>query len=92
MADSKALFVLQESAAGYALFDVVAFEEIGSLLEGAKDTVTDLKRFGRAIKLKAFYPFESAADALANANAISEHFCAAMAEITAAPAIRGGFT
>jgi nucleolar protein 56 len=73
MADSKALFVLQESAAGYALFDVVAFEEIGSLLEGAKDTVTDLKRFGRAIKLKAFYPFESAADALANANAISEH-------------------
>eukprot|EP00545_Synedropsis_sp_CCMP1620_P000709 CAMPEP_0119006032 /NCGR_PEP_ID=MMETSP1176-20130426/2076_1 /TAXON_ID=265551 /ORGANISM="Synedropsis recta cf, Strain CCMP1620" /LENGTH=519 /DNA_ID=CAMNT_0006957919 /DNA_START=34 /DNA_END=1593 /DNA_ORIENTATION=+ len=73
MADSKALFVLLECAAGYALFDVVAFEEIGSLLEGSKDTVSDLKRFGRAIKLKAFYPFESAQDALENANAISEH-------------------
>jgi nucleolar protein 56 len=37
------------------------------------DTVTDLKRFGRAVKLKAFSPFESAQVALENANAISEH-------------------
>lgn len=73
MADSKALFTLLESAAGYALFEVVAFEEIGSLLEGSMDTVTDLKRFGRAVKLKAFYPFESAQVALENANAVSEH-------------------
>mmetsp|Transcript_5303 Transcript_5303/g.7641 ORF Transcript_5303/g.7641 Transcript_5303/m.7641 type:complete len:522 (-) Transcript_5303:89-1654(-) len=73
MADSKSLFVLHESAAGYALFDVVEFEEIGTLLEGAKDTVTDITRFGRAVKLKAFQPFESAQDALENANAISEH-------------------
>ena len=67
------MFTLLESAAGYALFEVVAFEEIGNLLEGAKDTVTDLSRFGRAVKLKAFSPFESAAEALENANAISEH-------------------
>jgi len=73
MADSKALFVLYENAAGYALFDIVQFEEIGTLLEGAKDTVTDITRFGRAVKLKAFQPFESAKDALENANAISEH-------------------
>lgn len=73
MADSKTLFCLLEAAAGYALFEVVAFEEIGSLLEDAKDTVTDLKRFGRAVKLKAFQPFESAHEALENANAISEH-------------------
>lgn len=73
MADSKTLYTLSESAAGYALFEVVAFEEIGSLLEGSMDTVTDLKRFGRAIKLKAFLPFETAQQALENANAISEH-------------------
>jgi len=73
MADAKTLFVLLECAAGYALFEVVAFEEIGSLLEGSMDTVTDLQRFGRAVKLKAFQPFESAQDALENANAISEH-------------------
>jgi nucleolar protein 56 len=73
MADANTLFTLLEAAAGYALFEVVAFEEIGGLLEGSKDTVTDLARFGRAIKLKAFNPFESAAEALENANAISEH-------------------
>mmetsp|Transcript_21773 Transcript_21773/g.61981 ORF Transcript_21773/g.61981 Transcript_21773/m.61981 type:complete len:543 (-) Transcript_21773:82-1710(-) len=73
MADSKTLFTLQESAAGYALFEVVAFEEIGNLLEDNTDTVTDLQRFGRAVKLKAFLPFASAQVALENANAVSEH-------------------
>lgn len=73
MADSTALFTLLESAAGYALFEVVAFDEIGGLLEGSKDTVCDLARFNRAVKLKAFQPFESAAEALENANAVSEH-------------------
>lgn len=73
MADAKTLFILMEAAAGYALFEVIAFEEIGGLLEDSMDTVTDLKRFGRAVKLKAFTPFESASEALENANAISEH-------------------
>jgi nucleolar protein 56 len=73
MSDSGLSFVLLECAAGYALFEVVGFEEIGSLLEGSMDTVTDLKRFGRAVKLKGFMPFESAQMALENANAISEH-------------------
>jgi len=73
MADSPTFFALLEIAAGFVLFEVVAFEEIGSLLEGSMDTVTDLDRFGRAVKLKAFQPFESAEDALENANAISEH-------------------
>jgi nucleolar protein 56 len=71
MADARNLFILLETAAGYALFEVVAFDEIGSLLEG--DTVTDLTRFGRAIKFKAFQPFETAHEALENANAIAEH-------------------
>lgn len=71
MADARNLFVLLETAAGYTLFEVVAFEEIGSLLES--ETVTDLTRFGRAVKLKAFHPFETAQEALENANAIAEH-------------------
>ncbi|KAL3772311.1 hypothetical protein ACHAW5_004916 [Stephanodiscus triporus] len=75
MSDAKALFVLHESAAGYALFEVVAFEEIGALLEGSMDTVTELDRFSRAVKLKAFQPFESAEDALSSINAVSEHSC-----------------
>ena len=37
------------------------------------DTVTELDRFSRAIKLKAFQPFESAEDALSSINAVSEH-------------------
>lgn len=73
MADSNVMFTLLESAAGYALFEVVAFDEIGNLLDDNMDTVTDLSRFGRAVKLKAFSPFQSATEALENANAISEH-------------------
>ena len=75
MSDSKNLFVLHESAAGFALFEVVAFEEIGALLEGSMSTVTQLDRFSRAVKLKAFQPFASAEDALININAVSEHAC-----------------
>lgn len=73
MADTDNLFVLLESAAGYSLFEVVAMEEIGGLLQDAMDTVTDAARFKRAVSLKAFSPFTSAAEALENANAISEH-------------------
>jgi len=71
--NAQAWVLLQECAAGYGLFEVVAFEEIGSLLEGSMNTVTDLARFSRAVKLKAFYPFESAVEALVNINAISDH-------------------
>ncbi|GAX13182.1 nucleolar protein 56 [Fistulifera solaris] len=69
MADATSLFTLYESAAGYALFEVVAMEEI----TGNQDTLTDINRFGRAVKLKAFHPFASASEALENANAVSEH-------------------
>jgi len=75
MSDAQNLFTLLEVAAGYALFEVVQMEEIGSLLEANSSSVTDMERFGRAVKLKGFQPFESAQDALENANAISEHAC-----------------
>jgi nucleolar protein 56 len=74
MADAQTLFVLLESAAGYGLFEVIEYEEIGNLV-AAQDSITDLALFGRAVKLAAFYPFSSAAEALDNANAVSEHAC-----------------
>jgi nucleolar protein 56 len=73
MADATTLFCLLESAAGYGLFEVVSMEEIASLTSDSAATMDDLKRFGRAIKLKSFLGFDSAATALENANAVSEH-------------------
>lgn len=66
-------YVLYESASGYALLEVVEFEEIGSLKDEVQRSVNDLKLFSRLVKLKAFCPFENAEMALANINAISEH-------------------
>jgi nucleolar protein 56 len=73
MADSSNFFSLYEAAAGYALLEVVALEEINPTDKANQDTITDLSLFSRSVKLKAFQPFASAEDALENANAISEH-------------------
>ena len=73
MTDAATLFTLLESAAGYALFEVISMEEIGSMLKNTVESVTQLERFSRAVKLKGFQPFLSAQEALDNANAISEH-------------------
>lgn len=73
MTDAPTLYTLLESAAGYSLFEVISMEEIGSLLSDTVESVTDLKRFSRAVNLKAFQPFQSAAEALENANTVSEH-------------------
>ena len=45
-------FVLFEAASGYALVEVVEFEEIGSTTEQVQQTVADLQRFSRLVKLK----------------------------------------
>lgn len=73
MADKKDFYVLHETAAGYGLFKIVSFEEIGTLVDGVSETVSSLARFSRAIKLHSFQPFDSAQEALENANAVSEH-------------------
>ncbi|KAI9496089.1 hypothetical protein BDB00DRAFT_953365 [Zychaea mexicana] len=67
-----ATHVLFESASGYALFERVQSEEIGAKLEQVQKNVTDLAKFGQTVKLKSFSPFKSAADALENANDVSE--------------------
>ncbi|CAI5736206.1 unnamed protein product [Peronospora farinosa] len=65
-------FVLFESASGYAIFEVVENEEIGSLVAEVQAAVADVSSFGRIVKLKAFQPFTSAENALENINNISE--------------------
>jgi nucleolar protein 56 len=68
VAQMGVLFLLFESAAGYALFERVSAEEITPKAED----VLDLKKFSQIVKLKAYLPFESAETALENINAISE--------------------
>lgn len=66
------LFVLYEHASGYAVFKVIAQEEIGVLLPEVQESATDLSRFGKLVKLAAFSPFKSGTNALDNINCISE--------------------
>jgi nucleolar protein 56 len=66
------MHVLFEHAAGYSLFRVKEFEDIGSFLPQVEQSVTDLSRFNGVVKLSAFAPFKSAAHALENMNSVSE--------------------
>jgi|TARA_B110000208_G_scaffold121069_1_gene147869 nucleolar protein 56 len=71
----KKLFILFESASGYALLNVVEVEQIGGMTGEAQESLLDLERFSRMVKLHAFQPFATAADALRNINNISEGLC-----------------
>ena len=48
------------------------FEEVGILLPEVEESVLDLARFNTVVKLAAFAPFKSGANALDNMNSISE--------------------
>lgn len=67
-----ALYLLYESASGYALFLAHGLDEIGQNTEAVRSSVSDLNRFGKVVKLAAFHPFESALDALNQCNSVSE--------------------
>lgn len=66
------LYLLYESASGYGIFEQVKSEEIGASLPEVQDSIVDLQRFNKIMKLKSFLPFRSAEDALENINAVSE--------------------
>ncbi|XP_047946607.1 nucleolar protein 56-like [Salvia hispanica] len=66
------LYLLYESASGYALFSADGIDEIGQNTEAVRTSVVDLNRFGKVVKLAAFTPYDSALDALNQCNAISE--------------------
>ncbi|CAJ0649204.1 9882_t:CDS:2, partial [Entrophospora sp. SA101] len=65
-------YILFETAFGYALFEVLETEEIGSKLEEVQKATEDLVKFGKLVKLKSFSPFRNAVHALENTNDISE--------------------
>jgi nucleolar protein 56 len=64
--------VLFESASGYAIFEVKLTENIGSKSKAVQESFQDLAKFGKMVSLMSFLPFKSAAQALENANDISE--------------------
>ena len=66
------LYLLFESASGYAVFQAHGIDEIGQNIEAVRNSVLDLTRFGKVVKLLAFKPFSSALDALNQCNAVSE--------------------
>ncbi|KAL7619163.1 hypothetical protein Lser_V15G01115 [Lactuca serriola] len=67
-----ALYLLYESASGYGLFLAHGIDEIGQNTEAVRNSVVDLNRFGKVVRIAAFNPFESALDALNQCNAVSE--------------------
>ncbi|KAK6250237.1 hypothetical protein QUC31_007732 [Theobroma cacao] len=67
-----ALYLLYESASGYALLQAQGLDEIGQNTEAVRNSVADLNRFGKVVQLTAFHPFESALDALNQCNSVSE--------------------
>jgi nucleolar protein 56 len=66
------LYVLYESASGYALFERIESEEIADESPELQKSIQDFGRFSRLVKFKSFVPFVSAESALENVNAISE--------------------
>jgi nucleolar protein 56 len=58
---------------GFRTAQVAEADEIASLTAEVQAAVGELARFSKMVKLKAFAPFASAEDALANMNAVSEH-------------------
>ncbi|KAF8624389.1 hypothetical protein AX15_005875 [Amanita polypyramis BW_CC] len=63
---------LFESASGYAIFEVKFVENIGAKTLAVQESIKDLAKFGKMVNLMSFSPFKSAAQALENANDISE--------------------
>lgn len=63
---------LFETASGYAIFKVNFKEDIGSRSAAVQDSIDDLAKFGKMVTLISFSPYQTAAEALENANDISE--------------------
>jgi hypothetical protein len=51
-----ALYLLFESASGYALFHAHGVDEIGQGVDAARASVLELQRFSKAVKLAGFSP------------------------------------
>jgi len=68
---SQSLYLLYESAAGYALFLKKEFEDAGTTEQEVQDSLQDVKKIGKIVGLHAWTPFKEAAEALEQVNAIA---------------------
>jgi len=64
-------YLLAEAAAGYALFKVAEFDEIGRADEEIQEAMTEASLFSKMVKLVAFRKFEAAEEALEEVNSIA---------------------
>lgn len=66
------LYILFESASGFALFEREEMEEISVELARIQDAINSMEHFSKMIQLKAFEPFPTAEKALENMKAIAD--------------------
>jgi hypothetical protein len=64
--------ILFETASGYAIFKAKFHEDIGAKTRAMQESITDFSKFSKMVDLVSFFPFKSAAQALENANDVSE--------------------
>lgn len=65
------LFLLYESAAGFAIFVKKEFEDTAQTQEAIQNSILEPKLFGKMVTLHSWTPFTSAEEALEQVNAIS---------------------
>uniref|UniRef100_A0A7S4W2P5 Nucleolar protein 56 n=1 Tax=Alexandrium monilatum TaxID=311494 RepID=A0A7S4W2P5_9DINO len=68
---STNLYLLYESAAGYALFLRKEFEETAENESEVQESIQDLKKFGKIVTIHAWVPFSNAEEALEQVNSIA---------------------
>merc|ERR1712195_130748 len=86
-------YIFFESASGFALFERTESEDIGKLTEEVQNSVLEMKRFGKIMRLTSFLPFTSAENALLCQNEISEGIlpeCAVNFLSTSLPKVKEG--
>jgi len=66
------LYILYETASGYALFQRTEADEIGQELKEVQKSTQDFGRFASIVKLTSFIPFPTSESALENINSVSE--------------------
>lgn len=66
------LFLIFESASGYALFEHSGSDEVSPQSAELQEAISDSSRFHKIVKLRAFAPFTDAENALENINDLSE--------------------
>ena len=69
------LYLLYESASGYALFKKEEYDEIAGKISKIQKAAGDQERFTKMVKFQAWSPFTTAEEALENITAVAENRC-----------------